>query len=150
MFRDLIKLYKTAKEIRASPFVSLATNWYFYKTYRKFKFRFKITNLGWKTKYDEYRFEWDPQITITIGKYEIRIVFVPKTNKDILIDCYWEAWLTYKNETDGNLSINERLKQLFNLYSCTWSNYDKNGNKTIIDYYPLILKSKYISLYKNK
>ena len=65
-----------------------------------------------------------------------------KTPEDatIRIDIYWEAYLTYKYRTDKTKSKHERLEQTMKEYSCIWGNKEKGYR----DYYPLILKDKYI------
>lgn len=108
-------------------------------------FGFDFTSLGWKPKWDEYRFEWNPLISIVLFGKQLFIEIIPNTKggEELLAtDCYWEAWLTYENKTDKSKSVSERLEELYRLYSCSWGN-DENG---YIDYYPYILKKKY---YKN-
>ena len=105
-------------------------------------FGWDFTSLGWKTKWGSYRFEWSPMISIVLFGKQICIWFMPNINLDeyrIALDCYWEAWLTYEYDTDKSKSVEERLKELFSKYSCTWGS-EKNG---YIDYYPIILKKKH-------
>ena len=59
----------------------------------------------------------------------------------VILDCYWEAYLTYKYRTDKTKSKHERLEQTMKEYSCIWGNKEKGY---MVDYYPLILKDKYI------
>ena len=108
-------------------------------------FGFDYTTLGWKTRWDDYRFEWSPSISIIIFGKQLFITIIPKMGKTpedtrIMVDFYWEAYLTYKYRTDKTKSKHERLEQTMKEYSCTW------GNKEMgyMDYYPLILKDKYI------
>ena len=108
-------------------------------------FGFDYTTLGWKTKWGDYRFEWSPSISIVIFGKQLFITIIPKMGKTpedtrIMVDIYWEAYLTYKYRTDKTKSKHERLEQTMKEYSCTW------GNKEMgyMDYYPLILKDKYI------
>jgi hypothetical protein len=108
-------------------------------------FGFDYTTLGWKTKWGDYRFEWSPSISIVIFGKQLFITIIPKMGKtpeDTTIrgDIYWEAYLTYKYRTDKSKSKHERLEQTMKLYSCTWGN-EEMGYR---DYYPLILKDKYI------
>ena len=107
-------------------------------------FGWHFTTLGWKTKWDEYRFEWNPSISLVIFGKQLFIEIIP----DIEIDrysmglyCYWEAWLTYQNKTDKNKPAEERLQELYKLYSCNWGDFDKGYT----DYYPIIIKEKYHS-----
>ena len=57
----------------------------------------------------------------------------------VVLDCYWEAWLTYCYNTDKTKSKKERLKELKEKYTCTWGNKETG----YVDYYPYILKQKY-------
>ncbi len=77
--------------------------------------------LGWKTKYDDYRFEWNPGFSFIIFRKQLFIAVVPDVDVNYY-DSYWEAWLTYKNKTKGTTTIS-KLIQLFDIYSCTWRSY---------------------------
>jgi len=108
-------------------------------------FGFNYTSLGWKTKWGDYRFEWSPSISIVIFGKELFITIIPKMGKTpedttIMVDSYWEAYLTYKYRTDKSKSKHERLEQTMKLYSCTWGNEEMGYT----NYYPFILKNKYI------
>ena len=108
-------------------------------------FGFNYTTLGWKTKWGDYRFEWSPSISIIIFGKQLFITIIPKMGKTpedtrIMVDSYWEAYLTYKYRTDKTKSKHERLEQTMKEYSCTWGNKEMGYR----DYYPLILKDKYI------
>jgi len=108
-------------------------------------FGFDYTSLGWKTKYEDIRFEWSPSISLVIFGKQLFISIIPKMRKTpedttIRVDIYWEAYLTYKYRTDKTKSKHERLEQTMKEYSCTWGNNEKG----YMDYYPLILKDKYI------
>jgi hypothetical protein len=151
-------------EVLNSPLVSLKLKWYFgditqgtpyflpgkwvkskektgYLTPIQIKyFGINIVYLGWKTKYNNYRFEWNPMISIVLFGKQFCIWFIPKVQQDHTIDSYWEAWLTYKYKTKGTKF--ERLIQLFEKYSCTWVD-----NKTKNDHYLFILKKKYLKTY---
>ena len=108
-------------------------------------FGFDYTSLGWKTKYDDIRFEWSPSISLVIFGKQLFISIIPKMRKTpedttIRVDIYWEAYLTYKYRTDKTKSKHERVEQTMKEYSCTWGNKEMGYR----DYYPLILKDKYI------
>ena len=108
-------------------------------------FGFDYTSLGWKPKWNEYRFEWSPSISLVIFGKQLFIAILPKMGKNPgdttrRADIYWEAYLTYKYRTDKSKSKQERLKQTMKLYSCTWGNEEMGYT----NYYPLILKNKYI------
>lgn len=109
-------------------------------------FGWDSTTLGWKTKWDDYRFEWAPCYSLVIFGKQLFVCVLPKMeSKDdfgIRQDCYWEAYLTYKYRTDKSKSKIERLQETIKQYSCTWGN-EKEG---YTDYYPLILKKKYNKL----
>ena len=105
-------------------------------------FGIHFTTLGWKTKWNEYRFEWNPSISLVIFGKQLFIELIPNIKIDdylVAIDCYWEAWLNYKYRTDKNKSTEERVEELQKIYSCTWG----NSKKGYINYYPVILKNKY-------
>lgn len=106
-------------------------------------FGFDFISLGWKPKWDDYRFEWSPSISIVLFGKQLFIEIMPNTKGDedlLATDCYWEAWLTYEKKTDKSKSTSERLEELYKLYSCSWGN-EENG---YVNYYPYILKRKYI------
>ena len=108
-------------------------------------FGFDYTSLGWKTKYNDIRFEWSPSISLVIFGKQLFISIIPKMRKTpedatIRVDIYWEAYLTYKYRTDKTKSKHERLEQTMKEYSCTWGNKEMGYR----DYYPFILKKKYI------
>ena len=109
-------------------------------------FGFNSTTLGWKTKWNDYRFEWAPCYSLVIFGKQLFVCVLPKMeSKDdfgVRQDCYWEAYLTYKYRTDNSESKEYRLKDTIRQYSCTWGN-EKEG---YTDYYPLILKKKYHKL----
>ena len=104
------------------------------------------TTLGWKTKWDDYRFEWAPCYSLVIFGKQLFVCVIPKIktkdNFGIRQDCYWEAWLTYHYRTDKSESKEYRLRDTIRQYSCTWGN-EKEG---YTDYYPFILKKKYHKL----
>ena len=109
-------------------------------------FGWNSTTLGWKTKWDDYRFEWAPCYSLVIFGRQLFVCVIPKMktkdNFGIRQDCYWEAWLTYHYRTDKSESKEYRLRDTIRQYSCTWGN-EKEG---YIDYYPFILKKKYHKL----
>lgn len=105
-------------------------------------FGWNFTSLGWKTKWDDYRFEWSPSISLILFGKQLFIEILPNIKTDdytIAIDCYWEAWLNYKYKTDKSKSIEKRLEELQKEYSCSWGDEEKGYT----NYYPIILKNKY-------
>lgn len=119
-----------------------------YMTFKPVKWLwFDMISLGWKPKWDELRYEWSPAISIVLLKTQIFILFTPRLDKDCYVGHYWEAWLYYDQRTDKSKSKKERLIELFNQHSCTWIRYE-GGTKVSIDYYPMILKDKYLKIYR--
>ena len=106
-------------------------------------FGWHFTSLGWKTKWNDYRFEWNPSLSIVIFGKQLFIVVLPNIKKHydirICIDSYWEAWLNYEYKTDKTKSKEERLVELKKIYSCTWSS-GSGDNKVSTNYYDYILK----------
>lgn len=101
------------------------------------KIGFDFVNLGWKTKFGEYRFEWSPIISFVFFKWQIAVtVSAPEP------DHYWESWLYYQFKTDKSKSKFERALQCQKEYNQVWTQ-TKNGAETKIDYYDIILKKKY-------
>lgn len=100
------------------------------------KIGFDFVPLGWKTKYDSYRFEWSPRISFVFFKWQIAVTFVAPHE-----DHYWEIWLYYTRETKGNTK--ERIELCRLLAPQTWTSYSK-GKEETINYYNLILKKKWI------
>lgn len=128
--------------------------WEFYKNYQKpipiKYFGFDFTSLGWKTKWNDYRFEWSPSVSIVLFNKQLFISILPNIgfyrmfDKDyIKMDCYWESWLHWEYDTDKTKPKEERFKELIKKHSNTWAN---SNNST--DYYPMILNKKYLKLYE--
>lgn len=105
-------------------------------------FGFDFVSLGWKTKWNEYRFEWNPSISIVLFGRQLFISIIPDISLDHH-DSYWEAWLNYDNKTDKSLSRKERTLQLFERYSCTWT-----GTNGKLDHYEFILRGEYLLMYR--
>lgn len=102
------------------------------------KIGFDFVGLGWKTKYDEFRFEWAPIWSFVFFKWQIAIRFLAPYD-----DHYWECWLYYFYETNKNKTKQERIKEAKIKYSCIWTTY-QNNKKEKICYWDLILKEKYL------
>jgi len=101
------------------------------------KIGFDFIGLGWKTKWEntDYRFEWSPVWSFVFFGYQIAITFVaPEMHH------YWECWLYYSKETKG--TTKERLEQARTEFPCVWTSI-KDGVKTEICYWDIILKTKY-------
>lgn len=127
----------------------LPRKWKSFDGYRKAfpkKIGFDFVSLGWKTKWehDDIRFEWNPIWSFVFIKWQICLIFAPKEQSK-----YWEAWVYYEYYTDKNLSKKDRISQCINKFPRTFIKYSNDTEETI-DYYPLILKSKYIGENKNQ
>ena len=103
------------------------------------KIGFDFVPLGWKTKWDSYRFEWSPMISFVFFKWQIAVTFVAPH-----ADHYWESWLYYTRETDKSDNISNRLAQCKKEAPQTWTSHNSDGTKETIDYYKLILKKKWV------
>ncbi len=114
-----------------------------YKEYMKYRFAvplkvgFSYCGLGWKTKYDSYRYETPPVFSFVFFGYQIALTVGHKHP-----DQYWESWLYYEYETKGTRE--ERVKQCRERAPQTWTTYKQGKEKETVDYYELILKKKYL------
>lgn len=99
------------------------------------KVGFSYCSLGWKTKYDAYRHEWNPVLSFVFFGYQIALTFYSPYGSH-----YWEPWLYYEYETDKTKSKRERIEQCRKEAPETWS-----SNDVVTDYYELILKRKYLN-----
>lgn len=98
---------------------------------------FDFVPLGWKTKYDEYRFEWSPMWSFVFFGYQIAVTFVAPEEYH-----YWECWLVYTRETDKTKTTAERIEQAKKVFPCNWKTY-RNGIEEKICYWDVILKDKF-------
>jgi hypothetical protein len=114
-----------------------------YKRYNKavpLKVGFSYCGLGWKTKWSntDFRYEWGPVLSFVFFGYQIALMVGHKHSSH-----YWEAWLYYEYATDKTKSKRERIEQCKKESNQTWKSYFQ-GKEEIINYYQLILKTKYI------
>jgi hypothetical protein len=100
------------------------------------KIGFDFVRLGWKTKYDYYRHEWNPLISFVFFKWQIALMFIPDHDMH-----YWESWLYYTRETKG--TTKQRIAQCRKEAPQTWTSHSGDG-KVTTDYYDLILKTKWL------
>ena len=100
---------------------------------------FDFVSLGWKTKWDSYRHEWNPLLSFVFFKWQAVVMFVPDHDSH-----YWECWLHYTRDTNKFKSVEERIAQCRKFAPCEWTN-SKNGVTSVIDYYDVILKDKYVN-----
>lgn len=134
--------------------IKIANPYFMPRRYNKKEKKYEsITNfgidyntLGWKTKFNYIRFEYNPSYSLVIFNKQFNITFVPNY-KNGYADPMWEAWLYYYYRTDKSLSTKERLYQLFEQYNCTYS-WSSNGETNKVDNYLYILKEKHLNLYK--
>lgn len=101
---------------------------------------FDFVALGWKTKYDDYRFEWAPIWSFVFFGLQIALIFKAPEQ-----DHYWECWLYYRNDTDKSLSTRDRIIQCVTNNPCIWT-MTKDGENMVINYYSKILKKKYLDM----
>jgi hypothetical protein len=114
-----------------------------YKRYNKavpLKVGFSYCGLGWKTKWTntDFRYEWGPVLSFVFFGYQIALMIGHKHSSH-----YWEAWLYYEYATDKTKSKRERIEQCKKEFNQTWKVYS-NGEEEIVNYYELILKTKYL------
>jgi hypothetical protein len=104
------------------------------------KVGFSYCGLGWKTKWTntDFRYEWGPVLSFVFFGYQIALMVGQKYSSH-----YWEAWLYYEYATDKTRSKRERIEQCKKEFNQTWKVYS-NGEEEIINYYQLILKTKYL------
>ena len=102
------------------------------------KIGFSYCSLGWKTKYEDFRHEWNPILSFVFFGYQIALTFYSPYHSH-----YWEPWLYYEYRTDKTKSKRERIEQCRKEAPETWSS-GSGESKVTTDYYPLILKQKYI------
>lgn len=97
-----------------------------------------FVSLGWKTKWDDYRFEWNPIWSVVFFGYQIALIFQPEHDMH-----YWEMFLCYSKETNKRDSIKNRIKRAKELEPCVWTS-TTNNIETKTCYWDLILKNKYL------
>lgn len=110
------------------------------------KIGFSSCGLGYKTKWTDtdYRYEYSPVFSFVFFGYQLAIT-IDNQNPD----SYWTAWLYYENNTDKTKSKEERLIQCIKEFPQTYTIYSK-GKKETIDYYPKIIRTKYLKLLLNE
>ena len=152
----IIEEFKWLKVLN-SPFKPFTVKWYVGKTQvgtpyflpRKWvnrkpvplKVGFSYCGLGWKTKWSstDFRYEWGPVLSFVFFGYQIALMVGQKD-----VSHYWEAWLYYEYATDKTKSKRERIEQCRKKAPQTWTRHISGANSVTIDYYQLILKSKYL------
>ena len=102
------------------------------------KIGFDFRDLGWKTKYDDYRFEYSPIWSFVFFGYQLAVIFIAPEK-----DHYWEIFLPWYYETDKTKSWRERIEECKIKFPCTWTSTYKDV-KTTTDYYDVVFKKKYL------
>ena len=113
-----------------------------YKKYNKavpLTVGFSYCSLGWKTKYDDFRHEWNPVLSFVFFGYQIALTFYSPYGSH-----YWEPWLYYEYRTDKTKSKRERIEQCIKEAPETWTSSKHNEKPVTTDYYTKILKSKWL------
>ena len=110
--------------------------WIFGDRIRMPKVYFKCKGLGWKPKYDQYRFEWSPYILFKFFNWHIRLIIGPIDSVSPFI--YWESILEFTDKTD---------KRSF--YEIINSHVWKDGDTKLDALYYDLLTSKGYDLYSS-
>ena len=140
-------IQKAITEHKANKNLVLVTDNQLYNMYKNYtkavplKIGFSYCGLGWKTKYDDFRYEWGPVLSFVFFGYQIALMVGFRDRK--AVDHYWEAWLYYEYNTDKTKSKRERIEQCRKEAPATWR-ISRDGKEEVIDYYERILKPKYL------
>ena len=103
------------------------------------KIGFDFVGLGWKTKFNSFRHEYNPVWSFVAFGYQIALIFRPEHDMQ-----FWECYLAYEYDTDKSKSRKERLKEAKEKHPCVWTSYS-NDEKTKTDYWNVVIKDKYIN-----
>jgi len=136
--KDIQKAIEKYKADKEKVLVSDKQLYDMYKNYTKavpLKIGFSYCSLGWKTKYDDFRHEWNPVLSFVFFGYQIALTFYSPYSSH-----YWEPWLYYEYDTDKTKSKRERIEQCRKEAPETWTSSDEGT----VDYYERILKKKYL------
>jgi hypothetical protein len=101
---------------------------------------FDFVRLGWKTKFDSFRWEFNPIWSFVCFGYQIALIFAPENDMH-----YWENYIAYEHDTDKTKSAGERVKEAMKKHPNVWTSYN-NGVKETIDYFKLSLKNNYVQI----
>lgn len=112
------------------------------RTYVDRKFGIDLVPLGWKTKFDDIRHEYNPAISFVAFKKQLHIQLC-FGDDPIENDSYWEAALFYKHETPKKESRNFRLTYCVFNKGVTWSTGGGSEKIKYFDYYTIFIKDKY-------
>ena len=105
------------------------------------KVGFSMNGLGWKTKWDQYdiRHEWNPVISFVFFGYQIAATFYHPHQSH-----YWESWVCYEYCSDKKQSKRERIAFCRKKCPQTWTTHRHDEEPKTVDYWNLILKTKYL------
>ncbi len=101
---------------------------------------FDFVRLGWKTKFDSFRWEFNPIWSFVCFGYQIALIFAPENDMH-----YWESYIAYEHDTDKTKSAGERVKEAMKKHPNVWTSYN-NRVKETIDYFKLSLKNNYVQI----
>ena len=99
------------------------------------KFGFSSCGLGWKTKFDSFRFEWSPRLSFVAFGHQVCVTVVAPH-----LDHYWECFLAYHYDTDKTKSRKERIEEAKEKHPCIWTSYKNNEEKETTDYWTKVIK----------
>jgi hypothetical protein len=99
---------------------------------------FNYCSLGWKTKYNDIRHEWNPVFSFVFFGYQIALTIWHEHDSH-----FWESWLYYEYRTDKTKSKRERIEQCRKEAPQTWTVHKHNQEPVTTDYYTKILKVQF-------
>ncbi len=118
------------------------------KYFDKKWFGIDVMQLGWKTKWNSYRHEWNPCVIVTLP-FNFQLVCIwtlePKEKDmfgDMLDMSMWEGYLTWTYDTDHLLCKQDRMRDLIKKWSCVWE-----GNNGVTDYSKDVMEEEYYNIY---
>ena len=105
------------------------------------KVGFSYCGLGWKTKWTstDFRHEWNPVFSFVFFGYQIAATFYHPHHSH-----YWESWLCYEYASDKKKSKRKRIAFCRRKYPQTWTTHRHDEEPKTVDYWNLILKTKYL------
>ena len=137
-----LKLNSKRKTIK--DFLPLANE----KVFVPRKFGINLVPLGWKTKFDDIRYEYNPAISFVAFKKQLYVEFTfedtSENSNGLENECYWEAALFYRHRTPKKESTISRLVYCVFGNSVTWTWWDQDNQIIKVDYYNKIIKNKYL------
>ena len=98
--------------------------------------------LGWKTKFNDLRWEFNPIWSFVFFGYQIALIFAPENDMH-----YWESYLAWRYDTDKSKSTTERIKEARKKHPNIWTIHN-NRVKETTDYWTKVIKKKYVQINK--